>query len=131
MLTANLPDEFVKPLAKAMMPPLMSRIRDLWLDKAIPPSLDDMEQYKSSLAQVHELAVKIDSLHWPGTETLHDWGNNAPRMWLNKRKETELDWTRNQVSGQMLCLTLPIMDTLRHVGIPRRAQDLKAVDFLS
>jgi len=81
-----------------MMPSLMSRVREVWLDRAIPPSLEDMEQYKSSLAQVQELADKIDALDWPGTEPLHDWGKNAPRLWLNKRKENELDKTRNQVS---------------------------------
>jgi len=101
MVTANLPDEFVKPFSKAMMPPLMSRVRELWLDRAIPPSLEDMGQYKSSLAQVHQLADKLDALCWPGTETLHDWGNNAPRIWLNKRKETELDRTRNEVSDKI------------------------------
>jgi len=105
VLTANLPDDFVTPLSKAMMPPLMSRVRELWLDRAIPPSLEDMEQYKSSLGQVHELADMFDALHWPGTDTLHDWVKNAPRIWLNKRKETELDRTRNQVSIRF-CLSI-------------------------
>ncbi|KAG9244951.1 centromere/kinetochore protein-like protein zw10 [Calycina marina] len=98
VLTTNLPEDFVSPLAKAMMPPLTSRIREMWLDKVIPHSLEDMEQYRASLAQVHSFADKINALHWPGTETLYDWGRNAPRLWLNKRKETELDNTRNQLA---------------------------------
>ena len=124
VLTTNLPDIFVKPFSKAMMPPLMSRVRELWLDRAIPSSLEEMEQYKSSLALVHGLADKIDALHWPGTETLYDWCKNAPRIWLNKRKESELDRTRNRVSNKYVFIKLVIADIMaRYHSQARRAKN--------
>jgi centromere/kinetochore protein ZW10 len=57
-----------------------------------------MVDYQKALAQVSEFATKLDLLKWPGVEGLHDWVTNAPKIWLNKKRETALDWTRNQFS---------------------------------
>jgi centromere/kinetochore protein ZW10 len=57
-----------------------------------------MVDYQKALAQVSEFTTKLDLLKWPGVEDLHDWVTNAPKIWLNKKRETALDWTRNQFS---------------------------------
>jgi len=57
-----------------------------------------MVAYQKALAQVSEFATNLDSLKWPGVDGLHDWVTNAPKIWLNKKRETALDWTRNQFS---------------------------------
>lgn len=80
------------------MPVLTSRILEDWLDTAVPPSLADMVDYQKAIAQVDEFAAKLDSMKWPGADSLHDWVSNAPKIWLNKRREAALDWTRNQLS---------------------------------
>lgn len=77
---------------------MCSRIIEGWLDTAVPASLDDMVDYQKALAQVGDFAAVLDSIAWPGGDSLHDWVSNAPKIWLNKRRETALDWTRNQLS---------------------------------
>lgn len=81
-----------------MMPPLSRHILETWLDAAVPASLDDMVDYQKTLAIVHAFASKLDGLNWPGSGIFHDWVASAPKIWLNKRRETTLDWTRNQLS---------------------------------
>ncbi|KAH6673050.1 centromere/kinetochore protein-like protein zw10 [Halenospora varia] len=97
-LVSNLPPEFIKPLAGAMMPVLSTRIKELWLDTAVPSSLDDMVDYQKALLQVSEFANKLDSLDWLGTSSFHDWVSNVSKIWLSKKRETSLDWTRNQLA---------------------------------
>lgn len=101
-LIDNIPAEIVQPLASHMMPVLSTRILEVWLDTAVPSSLEDMVDYQKALAQVGDFASTLDSLKWPGADTLHDWVSSAPRIWLNKRRETTLDWTRNQLSLGMV-----------------------------
>lgn len=97
-LIDNVPSDIVHSLANKMMPPLSTRILEVWLDTAVPASLDDMVDYQKALAQVGGFASKLESLKWPGSDTFNDWVSNAPKIWVNKRKETALDWTRNQLS---------------------------------
>jgi centromere/kinetochore protein ZW10 len=81
-----------------MMPSLSARIKEVWLDTAVPASLDDMVEYQKSMAQVHEFAEKLESLQWPGIDDFYDWVTNSAKIWLVKRRETSLDWTRNQLA---------------------------------
>ena len=76
----------------------LSLIDDYRLDTAVPASLDDMVDYQKALAQVHDFANNLDALKWPGVEGLRDWVTNAPKIWLTKKRESVLDWTRNQFS---------------------------------
>jgi protein transport protein DSL1/ZW10 len=71
-----------------------------------------MVDYQKVLAQVHEFADNLDKLKWPGVEGLHDWVANAPKIWLSKKRESALDWTRNQFSlgtSDPLCPILPVL----------------------
>ncbi len=97
-LNDRLPVEIIQSLSNKMMPALSSRLIEVWLDTAVPASLDDMIDYQKALALVGDFALKLDSLKWPGVDSFHDWVSNAPKIWLNKRRETTLDWTRNQLS---------------------------------
>ncbi|CZR67503.1 uncharacterized protein PAC_17402 [Phialocephala subalpina] len=97
-LNEKLPPEIADALSRKMMPVLCSRILEDWLDTAVPSSLDDMVDYQKALAQVGDFASKLDEIQWPGADSLHDWVANAPKTWLSKRRETALDWTRNQLS---------------------------------
>ncbi|KAK0109492.1 hypothetical protein ONS95_002182 [Cadophora gregata] len=97
-LIENIPAEIIQPLANKMMPVLSTRILEVWLDTAVPASLNDMVDYQKALALVADLAAKLDALKWPGADSFYDWVSNAPKIWLGKRRETTLDWTRNQLS---------------------------------
>jgi centromere/kinetochore protein ZW10 len=96
-LVEHLPLEFRKPLSDVMMPELSARLKEFWLDTAVPASLDDMADYQKSLMQVHQFVERLQSLQWPGSEVFEDWISDAPKMWITKRRETALDWTRNQL----------------------------------
>lgn len=97
-LTNNLPLDFIKPLSVAMMPNLSARIKEDWLDTAVPSSLDDMVDYQKALAQVDDFAAKLQMLDWPGVSSFNDWVSNSPKIWLAKRRESALDWVRNELS---------------------------------
>jgi len=97
-LIKTMPSELLQPFSRAMMPTLSSRIKEMWLDTAVPSSLDDMVPYQKALAQVNDFATTLDSLQWPGVDAFYDWVSNAPKIWLNHRREATLDWTRNQLS---------------------------------
>jgi len=80
------------------MPKLCSQIKETWLDSAVPASLEDMTAFRKAIALVQVFADNLKVLQWTGAEELLDWVANAPRIWLAKRRETALDWTRNQLS---------------------------------
>lgn len=98
MLTNNLPPIFVQSLAKVMMPALSARITEGWLERGVPSSLNSMVEYQKTLIQVNNFADKLEALNWPGVDLFSDWVVNAPKIWLNKRRETALNWTRNHLA---------------------------------
>ncbi|TVY41444.1 Centromere/kinetochore protein zw10-like protein [Lachnellula subtilissima] len=97
-LIENLTPELVKSLSDVMMPILSGRVKELWLDTAIPASLDEIESYQKALIQVQEFANTLEVLGWPDSHGLHRWVEDAHKNWLNKKRETVLDWTRNELS---------------------------------
>jgi protein transport protein DSL1/ZW10 len=97
-LNERLPSEFSQRLSEVLMPKLCSHVKETWLDSAVPASLQDMTAFRKAIALVQVFADNLKSLQWTGAEELHDWVANAPRIWLTKRRETALDWTRNQLS---------------------------------
>jgi centromere/kinetochore protein ZW10 len=97
-LVDNLPEEIVVSLANAMMPELSSKIIDTWLDMSIPTSLESMVDYQKALAQAEAFGMTLESLHWPGANVFQDWVSGAPKHWLKKRKDSSLDWIRNELA---------------------------------
>jgi len=81
-----------------MMPSLSAQIKETWLDTAVPVSLDSMVDYQKALAQAGDFALKLKSLNWPGTMDFNNWVTSAPKTWLNKRRESSLDWVRNELA---------------------------------
>lgn len=91
-----------------MMPTLSARVKDLWLDTAIPASLDEIENYQKALVQVQEFTNTLEVLGWPESHSFHRWVEDAHKNWLNKKKETVLDWTRNELSLGMFIPNYPV-----------------------
>jgi centromere/kinetochore protein ZW10 len=96
-LRDHLPEEFIQPLSAVMMPELSARLKEFWLDTAVPSSVDEVSEYQQSVFQVHEFANNLESLCWPGWEAFQNWTREAPKLWINKRRETALDWIRTQL----------------------------------
>ena len=80
------------------MPDLSTQLKEAWLDTAVPVSLDAMVELQKTLAQVQDFAAKLRSLSWPGVEIFNEWIADAPKNWITKKRETSLDWTRNQLA---------------------------------
>lgn len=57
-----------------------------------------MVEYQRTLLQVSNFADKLAALDWPGVGLFNEWVLNAPKIWLNKRRETALDWARNHLA---------------------------------
>lgn len=92
------------------MPKLCSWIKDTWLDSAVPTTLEDMTTFRKTIALVQAFANNVRSLKWAGAQELDEWVANAPKIWLSKRRETALDWTRNQLSLGKIFLLYWIID---------------------
>lgn len=114
-LSDKLPRTFITLLSAEMMPPLSSRIEEQWLNPAIPTSLDKMEEYQKTLALVSEFALHLEEDNWPGSDLFHDWVKKAAKRWIDKRKETSLDWIRAQLSlGWLYPLILSDSESGKH-----------------
>lgn len=97
-LSTRLPPSIAVPLSELLMPGLVSQLISKWLLPSVPSSLDGMQDFQEMLALVLQLADVVDSVGWRGKEDLHDWVEQAPRVWLTKRRETSLDTVRALLS---------------------------------
>lgn len=129
-LVKRLPSEFIKPLSDAMMPDLSARLKDVWLDTAVPASLDELLEYQKSLAQVHDFAEKLHLLSWPGSGAFEDWISDAPKNWISKRRETALDWTRNQLAFGKLIISSPELGLIISCTLVASRRAIPSFDFL-
>ncbi len=94
-----LPEELVRALSNVMMPDLVPRIITVWLDSAVPPSLDEMDRFQDIVEAVGVFCNALHSLHYSGYEELKEWVSNVPRVWLSKCRETALDSIRSRLAA--------------------------------
>ncbi|KAI8627624.1 hypothetical protein F5Y19DRAFT_477148 [Xylariaceae sp. FL1651] len=97
-LSERLPEDLVYSLSNVMMPDLVPRIVTIWLDSAVPASLNDMDGFQKIIDATKEFYSRLESLNFPGLEELQEWIQNVPRVWLAKCRETALDSIRTQLS---------------------------------
>ena len=95
----HLPTDLVDSMSAVMMPELMTRIINVWLDSAVPPSLKEMDAFEEVIAAAKEFCSKLENLRFSGFNELQEWVENAPRVWLSKCRETALDAVRTRLSG--------------------------------
>ncbi len=93
-LSTRLPPTIAVPLSEQLMRRLISQLISDWLLPSVPSSLDGMLEFQEILAQVLRLADVVESVGWHGKTDLLDWVDQAPRIWLTKRRETSLDKVR-------------------------------------
>ncbi|RKF56984.1 putative zw10 centromere kinetochore protein zw10 [Golovinomyces cichoracearum] len=84
-------------LSNSVMPYLSNRILNLWLEKTVPSSLKVLTEYKKSLDRVLGYITEIETIGWPGFDSIRDWVENFSKIWLNKRRDIALEWTRDQI----------------------------------
>lgn len=96
-LADHLPATVTASLSQTLVPAMSLHLEDVWLDPAVPLDISEMPAFQETLTLAQGLADKIDRLGWQGSRQLRVWVQNAPRIWLTKRRETVLGDTRNLV----------------------------------
>lgn len=96
---ARLPQDLIDSLSALMMPEIVSRIISVWLDSAVPASLQEMDKFEAIMATARQFCASLTELKFSGFNELQDWVENAPRVWLTKCRETALDTVRTRLSG--------------------------------
>lgn len=85
------------PLSELLVPLLVTRLEEHWLDPSIPLDVVDMPEFQDLLQSVLALADEIDGFGWNGASQLRVWVQQAPKNWLTKRREAVLGDVRNLV----------------------------------
>lgn len=94
----RLPEELVQSLSNVMMPVLIPRIVTVWLDSAVPSSLNEMDSFQATVEAVQHFCGTLRALHYAGFDELQEWVDNLPRVWLSKCRETALDSVRSRLA---------------------------------
>jgi centromere/kinetochore protein ZW10 len=95
----RLPPDLIESMSALMMPEVVSRIISVWLDLAVPASLDEMDKFEDVMASAKKFCARLTELKYFGFNELQEWVENAPRVWLAKCRETALDTVRIRLSG--------------------------------
>ncbi|RDW57940.1 uncharacterized protein DSM5745_11320 [Aspergillus mulundensis] len=90
----SLPASILTSLSDSFIPALSSKLISHWLSTAIPTGLDDLSRFEATLNHVLQFTKTIESLGWHGQEELVSWTNQAPRLWLTRRRVDSLDQVR-------------------------------------
>ena len=99
-----LPPEILKPFSDFFIPTLSSKIISSWLSSAIPTDLSGLAEFEQTLDYVLKFTQTIESLGLHGKEELVSWVNQAPRLWLTRRRVDSLDQVRRVLAASQ-CTT--------------------------
>lgn len=94
----RLPQDLIDSLSALMIPDVVSRVISVWLDSAVPASLQEMDKFEAIMATARQFCERLAELSFSGFNELQDWVENAPRVWLAKCRETALDTVRTRLS---------------------------------
>ena len=89
-----LPTAILEPFSDFFIPTLSSKIISSWLSSAIPTDLGGLTEFEKTLDDVLKFTQTIESLGLHGKEELVSWVNQAPRLWLTRRRVDSLDQVR-------------------------------------
>ncbi|KAL4798924.1 hypothetical protein BDV19DRAFT_356420 [Aspergillus venezuelensis] len=95
----SLPERILSSLSESFIPAVSSNLISHWLSTAIPTELDGMKDFEATLNCILQFAKSIESLGWHGQEELVSWANQAPRLWLTRRRVDSLDQVRKVLSA--------------------------------
>ena len=93
-LDTRLPSSVAKPLSEILIPSLVSRLVSGPLTSSVPSKLSGLHTFEKTLHEARTFAETLDAHGWHGSEELMRWINGAPRMWLTRRSESDLNTIR-------------------------------------
>ncbi|KAK3373951.1 hypothetical protein B0T24DRAFT_576679 [Lasiosphaeria ovina] len=97
-LVQKLPQDIVQTVSSALVPSVVQVITRVWLDSAVPSSLQDMDKFQDVIASAKAFCGTLKSLGLSNLGGLQEWTDNAPRVWLSKCREAALDSVRTKLS---------------------------------
>ncbi|KAJ5655381.1 hypothetical protein N7507_007331 [Penicillium longicatenatum] len=98
-LRQKLPSSMLVTLPHSLIPTVASKAIAGWLSSAIPTTLDGLEEFENTLDCVLHFTKTIQSWEWSGQEELVSWVNQAPRLWLTRRRVDSLDSVRKAIAA--------------------------------
>ncbi|KAJ5105495.1 hypothetical protein NUU61_002842 [Penicillium alfredii] len=98
-LRQNLPSSITATFPESLIPGIASKAISAWLSPAIPTDLDGLGRFEKTLENVLQFTQTIVSWGWNGQEELVSWVNQAPRLWLTRRRVDSLDSVRKVLSA--------------------------------
>lgn len=81
-----------------MLPGVIRDVTKVWLDSAVPASLQEMDTFQIVIAAAKDFCSALKALGFSNLGDLQDWTENAPRVWLSKCREAALDSVRVKLS---------------------------------
>lgn len=81
-----------------LLPEILPKITRVWLDSAVPSSLEEMDRFQQVIAAAKEFHITLKSLGFSNLGDLQEWADSAPRVWLSKRREAALNSMRTKLS---------------------------------
>ncbi|KAL5362356.1 hypothetical protein BJX96DRAFT_177082 [Aspergillus floccosus] len=102
-LRHRLPASITNSFTNSFIPTLSSKIISSWLSSAIPTELTGLMGFEDTLDQVLQFTKAVESLGWNGQEELVSWVNQAPRLWLTRRRVDSLDQVRRVLAASQGC----------------------------
>ncbi|KAK4645541.1 ribosome biogenesis protein ytm1 [Podospora bellae-mahoneyi] len=97
-LVERLPGDLVETISPTLLPGVIHRVTSVWLDSAVPSSLNDMARFQQVIALAKSFCATLRKLGFTNLGDLQEWTESAPRVWLSKCREAALDAVRTKLS---------------------------------
>ncbi|KAJ6172014.1 Retrograde transport protein Dsl1 C-terminal [Penicillium chermesinum] len=98
-LRQNLPPSILNTLPHSFISAVSSKTIKGRLSPRIPTTLDGLDDFETTLEHVLQFTRTIESWGWTGQEELVSWVNQAPRLWLTRRRIDSLDSVRKALAA--------------------------------
>ncbi|GMF72435.1 unnamed protein product [Aspergillus oryzae] len=98
-LRQHVPATISDSFSSSLIPTLSSKVISCWLSSSIPTDLEGLHIFEDILNYVIKFTNTIETLGWQGYEELVSWVNQAPRLWLTKRRVDSLDQVRKVLAA--------------------------------
>ncbi|KAH6845410.1 hypothetical protein B0I37DRAFT_406934 [Chaetomium sp. MPI-CAGE-AT-0009] len=97
-LVQRLPPDLIDTISSTLLPGTIHKITSVWLDSAVPSSLQDMDKFQEVIGAAKAFCARLKALGFSNLGGLQDWADNAPKVWLAKCREAALDAVRVKLS---------------------------------